>query len=333
MDFMTDTQTPSRFSSGFTLVELSIVLLIIAVIAGSALQSGQSRMGFANQYQTEEKLDRIEKALAAFVAINGRLPCPADGTLAANSATLGAENCTASTFVDIAATTLDMYVGGIPFTALGLPRDFAYDGWDRKFTYAVESPFINAVNFADGTNFPNGTLTVRTGNAIGQNRVAGAIYIVASHGPNGHGAWNKTAGASRINTGSTDTDEGHNADNPAVNARLTDKTFVQSFRTSAFDDVLRFRTKWLLETEAGSIFTGNRANVCDIALRIVQPISDIAATTTSVNQPLMGPIGCQVDNSAEINSNGTRWTSYNNACMVRERLLAEAVLQRCRKKQ
>jgi prepilin-type N-terminal cleavage/methylation domain-containing protein len=86
---------------GFTLIELSVVLLIIALIAGSGVVVGKSALESAQLASTYNRLNTIETALLAFRQ-NGRLPCPADGTLAASSSNFGVEaanlgSCTGGT--------------------------------------------------------------------------------------------------------------------------------------------------------------------------------------------------------------------------------------------
>ena len=48
---------------GFTLVELSIVLFIIAVVTGMAIQSGVSVVATARLSATQQKMKAIDQAL------------------------------------------------------------------------------------------------------------------------------------------------------------------------------------------------------------------------------------------------------------------------------
>src|SRR4051812_42865736 len=81
----------SQFRSGFTLVEMAIVLVIIGLAAGMFLEvSGGMRDG-QNRILARTKLTTIDTALANFVAQNKRLPCPADGTVASGTLNVGTE--------------------------------------------------------------------------------------------------------------------------------------------------------------------------------------------------------------------------------------------------
>jgi len=63
--------------SGFTLVEIAIVLLIVTILLGYtvALFPQQQRL---KQYRAvEHEMDRVIEAIIGFAQVNGRLPCPA----------------------------------------------------------------------------------------------------------------------------------------------------------------------------------------------------------------------------------------------------------------
>ena len=55
---------------GFTLLELSIVLLITSVLLGATLTIMTNKTDSDNIKETERRMDVIEKAIAAYVATN-----------------------------------------------------------------------------------------------------------------------------------------------------------------------------------------------------------------------------------------------------------------------
>ena len=293
----------------FTLIELSIVLAIIAVIAGTALMSGQDRMGFAQTRQTSKKLDKIEEALAAYLKLNGDLPCPADGSLAEDDAAFGDADCVTGR-IDIADP--DILIGSVPVNALNLSDEFAFDGWDRRITYVLDASFINVRGFAT-TNA--GTLTVQ--DAATNNRTTQAVTVLISHGANGHGAWPKNGGATRVDASSADAGEIENANdvtnNPSfIDPAFTDKVFTQAPLTSTFDDMVRYRLKWQLVRDAGGVLD---SDVCHDAKRTLMPLND----TPGAGLPNEGPVGCQDEDAG----------GYNAECWAREIRLAEAVAEKC----
>lgn len=205
--------------SGFSLVELSVVLVIIGSIAASALSVAVSNDYTTKRDETEAKMDRIEEALAGYVAANHRLPCPADGTLAVTNASFGVEsvtgsnpqNCNVSLHNNVAAPNR-IFFGVVPVRTLQLPDEFMFDGWTRRIFYVVNNTFTNneltntncnASGAASDVCFRDvaaGTIVVN--DAAGTERTIAAnrpIYLLFSAGENGHGAWIKNGSATRIN--------------------------------------------------------------------------------------------------------------------------------------
>ena len=64
---------------GFSLVELSIVLVIVALIGGLFTSMFMGLYDGQRATITRNKLAAIDAALVSFAAVNKRLPCPADG--------------------------------------------------------------------------------------------------------------------------------------------------------------------------------------------------------------------------------------------------------------
>lgn len=127
-------------NTGFTLLELSVVILISALLLIVSFE-GSKFILIRNQLQaTEKKLDAIEKAIEIYVRANGHLPCPArmdnsDGTEVSECYNINSTN--ESTGIHHINQVIN---GGIPFKALNLSYDYAYDSWGNKFTYSVYQP-------------------------------------------------------------------------------------------------------------------------------------------------------------------------------------------------
>lgn len=199
------------FSKGFSLTELSVSLVIIGTIAASAISMAITNDSYNKIRETNDKMDRIEEALAGFVSINQRLPCPADGTLAITHANFGLEGTPTTTSCPNAnfnygANATKISGGVIPTTTLQLPDDYMFDGWGRRFTYVVN--VYDANNSTTNTNcYTDYFCFISVWNlAFTINFDAGGMpwpqdvtYILISHGENGHGAYPKNGGATRIN--------------------------------------------------------------------------------------------------------------------------------------
>lgn len=128
------TQTP-RSSAGFTLVELAIVLVIVALLLGGMVVSLGTQQDVSNARETEKRLGDIREALLGFAMANGRLPCPAAPPPAGGSESpAGTGAC---------SNALNGYV---PASLLGIaPADaqgYALDAWNNPVRYAIYSTAI-----------------------------------------------------------------------------------------------------------------------------------------------------------------------------------------------
>lgn len=194
--------TPNR-QTGFTLIEIAMVMLIIVLILGGLLPTISAQMEQQRINTTRRQLNEIREALLGFAVANNRLPCPANGT--ANS---GQEDRNVTTLV-CNTITGNASGGVLPWATLGVSET---DAWGRRFTYRVTSAFADG---ADGTSdagastcpvspgvswqmcsTPNLNVYATTGGvAIATNLPA----VVVSHGTNGLGAYTsqgtKIAGA------------------------------------------------------------------------------------------------------------------------------------------
>lgn len=129
-----------RFSGGFSLIEMAVVLTITALLVAGGLALVSGRQSIQERSTTNGNLDAITEALRAFIARNYRLPCPAIATLKPGDAGYGEEaaspgTCTGTVFIPAASST--NAEGIVPFKSLGLARELALDGYGRFYTYHV----------------------------------------------------------------------------------------------------------------------------------------------------------------------------------------------------
>lgn len=195
-------------ADGFTLVEMAIVLTIVAVLLAGILPTLSGQIEQGHRVDTRKQLAEIQQAMLGYAIVNGKLPCPADGTIPMGAPTAGTVNC-------------GLTRGVVPWATLGTSET---DSWGRRFTYSVTSTFINAPNF---TLSSVGTLTVLS-TATGTSVASTIPAVVVSHGTNGFGAY--TQQGTKLAT-SPDADEALNSTNTSVN-------FVFHDATPAFDDLV-----------------------------------------------------------------------------------------------
>ena len=115
-------------ASGFTLIELTIVLVIVALLIGGMLVPLSAQRDLGRASETQRQLAEIKEALLGFAVANGRLPRPA------TSLADGAEN--PAFCADDAACT-----GYLPWAVLGVKKT---DAWSKMIRYSVTPAYANA---------------------------------------------------------------------------------------------------------------------------------------------------------------------------------------------
>ncbi len=191
----------SKKMKGFSLIELAIVMTIASLLMMAGIKA-VTALRFSGQHKSaQQQMVLIEEAIRGFVLNNGRLPCPADPSLASSNALWGRELTQASgTLCDNPSGDLEdlvlpansgTAVGALPFYALGFNAE-NIDTWGHHFTYHVVLNKAHPNSADNGKNLwtdksPSTLLTVNddAGNLITNK----AIAIIVSHGSNGSGAW------------------------------------------------------------------------------------------------------------------------------------------------
>lgn len=140
---------------GFTLVELSVVLVILALIGGTLFSISSAMVGVQRGETTKAKLKVIDAALVSFVAINKRLPCPANGALATGTEVFGtqANPCSVQTN------------GVVPWVALGLAASDIEDGWGTRITYRMDPYLARTAAMDMSLCDPAGTIATAPGDS------------------------------------------------------------------------------------------------------------------------------------------------------------------------
>lgn len=217
--------------SGFTLIELAIVLMIVGLLLGGLLVPLSAQMDQRNISDTQKAMSEIKEAIIGFALANGRLPCPADPTIATGSANAGKERTT--------CTSTANSTGVLPWATLGVNET---DAWGNRYTYRVTSDFADAIassTYGGCTPSPIptlasfglcsvGNLNIWSSAAKVTNISAAVPAVIISHGKNGAGAWT-SQGTQRA--ASSDADELENSDGSA------DTDYVSHTPTSTFDDL------------------------------------------------------------------------------------------------
>ena len=141
--------------SGFTLVELAVVIAIVALVLGALLVPLASQLQNRNIRETRDSLRIIHEALLGFAVTQGRLPCP-------DTDRDGLENPCGGV-----GNVWDVVEGFVPWQTLSVP---ATDAWGSIFRYAVTREFAEAAvpgappgpNQLDLTDIDSGNIQVNT---------------------------------------------------------------------------------------------------------------------------------------------------------------------------
>ena len=225
---------------GFSLIEMSVVVTIMAVVMGGTLAVSIKKKASAKISDTEEKIAFIIDAIDNYVDENGLVPCPADPELTFSAPAFGFSDCGNANFLtSVGATNIE--AGAVPVYTLNIPPEYVFDAWNNRFSYVMDTD-----SYAAGTDH---NITVRNLN-MGSDFATDAVVMVISHGENGHGAWQGAGGATRVRVASIvdTTSEGENAHNQNDSSENSyDLNFTQSMRVSGFDDIVKYRTKWQLD--------------------------------------------------------------------------------------
>lgn len=136
-----------KSQNGFTLIELSIVMLIVGLLLVGLLAPLSTQIEQEERQTTLADLQQIKEALYGFTMVNGRLPCPdCQGADAAAGCT-NEGNVPDDGLEDLVAATCAATgsYGNVPWKNLGIVQ---FDSWVRQYGYAVDSTFADRI---DGT--------------------------------------------------------------------------------------------------------------------------------------------------------------------------------------
>lgn len=203
------------FARGFSLVELAVVLVIVALLIASLVFPLSAQQDIRARQETEKTLADIREALMGYAASHAAgdgkpyLPCP-------DTDDDGVENRSAG------ACTGGIQEGRLPWADLGLARN---DAWNNRFRYRVTAAFSNST--AGFTLTSAGDMPICADSACAATVASNVIAVVLSHGANGAGAFNMSGGT---NPAPTDASELENTD--------SDITFVSRTTDAGFDDLV-----------------------------------------------------------------------------------------------
>lgn len=239
--------------SGFTLIEIAIVLLIVAILLGYAVAMLPVQQELKQYRHAETEMNSIVEHLIAFAQVNGRLPCPDTSTNTdGNPNSIDGEEDVHAT----ASVGCEAFFGFLPARTLGINGKYnnlgvLIDPWGSGYGYAVSN-----VDTGDGE--PD----LVTGNGIRAEGLASVVpdlYICSDSTSTGMDAdCSAVSGTSVIdNVAAVVISLGREFDLPPPTAiqeentddfhdGTNDKVYIYSPRKDGYDDIVKWIPRSLL---------------------------------------------------------------------------------------
>lgn len=114
---------------GFTLAEIAIAFLIVALLLGGAMMTLSAQVEQRNHEETLRRLNAAAEAVIAYAIVNRSLPCPASAGTTGDQSPSGGGNCTTWNGGFLPART----IGFQPTDGAG----YGLDVWGNRLRYAV----------------------------------------------------------------------------------------------------------------------------------------------------------------------------------------------------
>ena len=138
-------QLSRRAAAGFTLTELAVVVVVIALLLGGLLMTLEAQNTARTTAETRQTLQNAHDAIIGFAVRYGRLPCPA-------TTTSNGIEAPATPPAPPAANPCTVTKGFVPAATLGIgptnANGYLIDAWGQRIRYAVTTTDSNAYTTA-----------------------------------------------------------------------------------------------------------------------------------------------------------------------------------------
>jgi len=130
--------------TGFTLIEIAIVLLIVTILLGYTVALFPRQQELKHYRAVEAEMDEVIAAIIGFAQVNGRLPCPAIPNSIGVEDGGGGADC-------------NKFGGFVPVNTLGFTGrlnadSLLLDPWGNPYRYYVSSSDVVVIGGIGGTN-------------------------------------------------------------------------------------------------------------------------------------------------------------------------------------
>ena len=237
-------------NKGFTLLELSIVLLIMGFLTTTSITMTRGFINYQRHKDTKERIQTINFAINSYILENKKLPCPT--SISKNYKNENAtEDCSLS-------EKNGFLIGTIPSDTLKIKKDILADAWGNKFVYIVSADLTD-----DSFFYSN-----RISNDLINNKFA---YSIISMGPDKANSYPySSTSVKNKNTSTTDYPNSYSGFNKDlvfndVDDIMTIKTkedliqelYIKDLNCYVLDDNIRDD----INSECGSSYFSNNINI------------------------------------------------------------------------
>ena len=190
---------------GISLLAMSFMILACGLFVAAGVRLYGTWDVYSSAKVTANKMDLIQSSLQQYFAQNGRYPCPAPLTAAIDDGAAGfgfevdtdcRNGVHAGTFRAAGRDGRMVRTGTVPVRTLGLADSNMFDGYKRRFIYAVTEDYA-----VDGliTRGDNGAIFIQDSNDIDATSTPGnVVQIVYSMGWDDNGSYNMNGGLNQV---------------------------------------------------------------------------------------------------------------------------------------
>lgn len=254
---VTDAFRVVRPRSGFTLIEVALVIFIMSLLLAGVVLPLRTQLEIRMLDETQRLLEDAKEALLGYAAMYGHFPCPADGV------SNGWEAATTKHDAEFEVTgervcgvsTNGAYIGFLPAAELGITtvdaQGYAIDGWGlpaNRIRYAVSDVSVDLIVdalVAEAGIQSAGMAALQDANYLHVCNSATGVVAGLNCGPAGNVITTKAAvvvWSVGANGGSATSGVGDEAENPNPNGGSLDRIFVSRPRSpgaaTEFDDLV-----------------------------------------------------------------------------------------------